>query len=88
MTVTRWSRAFIPTLKEAPVDAVAVSHTLLVRGGFIRQLSAGVYSLLPLAVRSLTRIEAIVREEMNGIGGQEFRLPALHPAEVWRLSGR
>jgi prolyl-tRNA synthetase len=88
MTVTRWSRAFIPTLKEAPADAVAVSHRLLVRAGFVRQLAAGVYSYLPLAIRSLAKIEAIVRREMNRIGGQEFRLPALHPAEIWRRSGR
>src|SRR4051794_37755863 len=88
MTVTRWSRAFIPTLKEAPVDAVAASHQLLVRAAFIRQLAAGVYSYLPLAMRSLARIETIIRQEMDAIGGQEFRLPALHPAEIWRQSGR
>jgi prolyl-tRNA synthetase len=88
MTVRRMSRAFVPTLKEAPVDAVAVSHQLLVRGGFIRQLAAGIYSYLPLAMRSLGKIEAIIREEMDRIGGQEFRLPALHPAEIWRQSGR
>jgi prolyl-tRNA synthetase len=88
MTVTRWSRAFVPTLKDAPVDAVAVSHKLLVRGGFVRQLAAGIYSYLPLAMRSLGKIEAIVREEMDAIGGQEFRLPALHPAEIWKQSGR
>jgi len=88
MTVTRWSRAFIPTLKEAPVDAVAVSHTLLVRAGFIRQLATGVYSYLPLAVRCLAKIEAIVRQELDAVGGLEFRLPALHPAEIWRQSGR
>ena len=88
MTVTRMSRAFIPTLKDAPVDAVAVSHQLLVRGGFIRQLAAGIYSYLPLALRSLAKIETVVREEMDRIGGQEFRLPALHPAEIWRQSGR
>jgi prolyl-tRNA synthetase len=88
MTVTRWSRAFIPTLKDAPVDAVAVSHRLLVRGGLVRQLAAGIYSYLPLAMRSLANIETIIREEMDRIGGQEFRLPALHPAEIWRQSGR
>src|SRR6266516_899167 len=88
MTVTRWSRAFIPTLKEAPVDAVAVSHHLLVRGAFVRQLAAGIYSYLPLAMRTLAKVEAIIREEMDRIGGQEFRLPALHPAEIWRRSGR
>ncbi len=88
MTVTRWSRAFVPTLKDAPVDAVAVSHKLLVRGGFVRQLAAGIYSYLPLAMRSLAKVEAIVREEMDAIGGLEFRLPALHPAEIWKQSGR
>jgi prolyl-tRNA synthetase len=88
MTARRMSRSFVPTLKEAPVDAIAVSHRLLVRGGFIRQLAAGIYSYLPLAIRSLGKIEAIVREEMERIGGQEFRLPALHPAEIWRQSGR
>ena len=88
MTVTRMSRAFIPTLKDAPVEAVAVSHQLLVRAGFIRQLAAGIYSSLPLALRSLVKIETIVRVEMDRIGGHEFRLPALHPAEIWRQSGR
>ncbi|MCC7372763.1 MAG: proline--tRNA ligase [Chloroflexi bacterium] len=88
MTVSRWSRLFAPTLKEAPVDAVAVSHRLLVRAGFVRQLAAGIYSYLPLAIRTLAKVEAIIREEMERIGGQEFRLPALHPAEIWRQSGR
>src|SRR3954471_10218603 len=88
MTVTRWTQAFIPTLKDAPADAVAVSHQLLVRGGYIRQLAAGVYSYLPLAIRGLAKIEAIIRHEMDQIGGQEFRLPALQPAEIWRQSGR
>src|SRR6266542_220324 len=88
MGVTRFSQLFAPTLKEAPADATAVSHTLLVRAGFIRQLGAGLYSHLPLAMRTLARIEAIVREEMAAIGGQEFRLPALHPADLWRETGR
>ena len=88
MGVTRFSQLFAPTLKEAPADATAVSHALLVRAGFIRQLGAGLYSHLPLAMRTLGRIEAIVREEMGAIGGQEFRLPALHPAELWRETGR
>jgi len=87
-TVARFSQLFIPTLKEAPADAQVVSHKLLVRGGFIRQLGAGIYDYLPLAKRSLTRIEAIIREEMAAIGGQEFYLPALHPAEIWKESGR
>jgi len=84
----RWSKAFIPTLRDDPADAEAVSHKLLVRAGFVRQLMAGVYSLLPLALRVSTKISAIVREEMNRIGGQEFRLPAIHPAEIWERSGR
>ncbi|HET9594741.1 MAG TPA: proline--tRNA ligase [Anaeromyxobacteraceae bacterium] len=84
----RFSQLFIPTLKEAPADAQVVSHKLLVRAGFIRQLGAGIYDHLPLARRTLSRIEAIVREEMDAIGGQEFHLPALHPAEPWKESGR
>jgi prolyl-tRNA synthetase len=88
MHVVRYSQAFIPTLKEAPADAQVASHKLLVRAGFIRQLGAGIYDYLPLAKRSLNKIEAIVREEMDAIGGQEFYLPALHPAEIWKESGR
>jgi prolyl-tRNA synthetase len=88
MHAVRFSQAFIPTLKEAPADAQVASHKLLVRGGFIRQLGAGIYDYLPLAKRSLNKIEAIVREEMGAIGGQEFFLPALHPAEIWKESGR
>src|SRR5512142_761580 len=88
MHVVRYSQAFIPTLKEAPADAQVASHKLLVRAGFIRQLGAGIYDYLPLARRSLARIERIVREEMDGIGAQEFHLPALHPAEIWKESGR
>ncbi|ABC83711.1 proline--tRNA ligase [Anaeromyxobacter dehalogenans] len=88
MHAVRYTQAFIPTLKEAPADAQVASHKLLVRAGFIRQLGAGIYDYLPLAKRSLTKIEAIVREEMNAIGGQEFFLPALHPAEIWKESGR
>ncbi|HYD42552.1 MAG TPA: proline--tRNA ligase [Anaeromyxobacter sp.] len=88
MRIVRSSQAFIPTLKEAPADAQVASHKLLVRAGFIRQLGAGIYDYLPLAKRSLNKIEAIVREEMDAIGGQEFYLPALHPAEIWKESGR
>ena len=84
----RVSASFIPTLRDDPADAEAPSHKLLVRAGFIRQLAAGVYSLLPLGVRVCEKIERIVRQEMNRIGGQEFRLPALHPAELWQRSGR
>jgi len=84
----RWSTAFIPTLRDDPADAEAVSHRLLVRAGFVRQLTAGVYSLLPLGFRVAQKVTAIVREEMERIGAQEFRLPALHPGEVWKRSGR
>src|SRR5215469_13591224 len=84
----RWSRMFIPTLRENPADAEVVSHRLLVRAGYIRQLTAGVYSLLPLAERVRLKVIGIIREEMNRVGAQEFLLPALHPAEIWKESGR
>jgi prolyl-tRNA synthetase len=84
----RWSKLFIPTLRENPAEAEVVSHQLLLRGGYIRQLSAGVYNYLFLAQRSLLKIQRIIREEMNAIGGQEMLLPALHPAELWQESGR
>lgn len=84
----RWSQYFIPTLREEPADAEVVSHKLLLRAGMIRQLSAGIYSYLPLAQRSLQKIERIIREEMNAIGGQEFFLPALNPREIWEETGR
>jgi len=83
-----WSRLFIPTLRENPAEAEVISHQLLLRAGYIRQLSAGIYSYLFLAQRSLLKIQRIVREEMNAIGAQEMFLPALHPAEVWQESGR
>ncbi|HWG98833.1 MAG TPA: proline--tRNA ligase [Pilimelia sp.] len=84
----RWSRLHIPTLREDPAEADAPSHRLLLRAGFIRQLMAGHYSLLPLAVRVRAKVIKIIREELNRIGAQEFSLPALHPAEIWRKSGR
>ncbi|HLM55315.1 MAG TPA: proline--tRNA ligase, partial [Pyrinomonadaceae bacterium] len=84
----RWSQFFIPTLREDPADAEVVSHRLLLRAGYIRQLGAGVYSFLPLGWRVAQRAARIVREEMDRIGGQEFFLPALHPSEVWKESGR
>ena len=79
----RWSQAFIPTLRDDPADAEAVSHKLLLRAGFARQLMAGVYSLLPLGLRSFQKVEKIIREEMNGLGAQEFSLPSLHPKDLW-----
>jgi prolyl-tRNA synthetase len=84
----RWSNYFIPTLREDPADAEVISHKLLLRAGAIRQLSAGIYSLLPLGQRIAIKVMQILREEMNAIGGQEFFLPALHPAEIWQESGR
>ena len=83
-----WSQLFIPTLRENPAEAEVVSHQLLLRAGYIRQLSAGIYSYLFLAQRSLLKIQQIVRQEMDAIGAQEMFLPALHPAEVWQESGR
>src|SRR5271156_2994626 len=83
----RWSKLFIPTLREAPADAEVASHKFLLRAGYIRQLGAGIYSYLFLGQRSINKIQAIVREEMDRIG-QEFLLPALHPRELWEESGR
>jgi prolyl-tRNA synthetase len=84
----RWSQMHIPTLREDPADAGAASHRLLVRAGYIRQLSAGHYSLLPLAVRVRAKVIDIIRQEMNAIGAQELLLPTMHPEETWRRSGR
>ncbi len=84
----RWSRFFIPTLREDPADAEVVSHKLMLRAGLVRQLAAGIYSILPLGQRIELKVMQILREEMNAIGGQEFFLPALHPAEIWQESGR
>jgi len=84
----RWSQAFIPTLRDDPADAEAASHKLLVRAGFIRQLMAGVYSLLPMGRRVARKVEAVVRDEMERIGAQEFELPCLHPREIWERTGR
>src|SRR5713101_9641905 len=83
-----WSKLFIPTLRDDPAEAEVASHRLLLRAGYVRQLSAGIYSYLFLAQRALLKITQIVREEMDAIGGQEFYLPALNPAEVWQESGR
>jgi prolyl-tRNA synthetase len=84
----RWSQAFIPTLREVPAEAEVPSHQLLLRAGYIRQVAAGVYAYLFLAQKSFLKIAQIIREEMNRIGAQEFYLPALNPAELWRESGR
>jgi len=84
----RWSSLFIPTLRDAPAEADAVSHRLLVRGGFMRQLQSGHYSMLPLGWRVHQKVGEVIRQEMDGIGAQEFLLPAMHPASVWQASGR
>ena len=84
----RWSTMYIPTLREDPAEAGAPSHRLLLRAGYIRQLMAGHYTLLPLAVRVRLKVIQIIREEMNRIGGQEILMPIMHPAEVWQRSGR
>jgi prolyl-tRNA synthetase len=84
----RWSQMHIPTLREDPADAGAPSHRLLLRAGYIRQLMAGHYSLLPLGQRVRLKVIGIIREEMNRIGAQEILMPVMHPAEPWLLSGR
>jgi len=84
----RWTRTFIPTLREAPSDAESPSHKLMVRAGLIRQLSAGSYSYLPLGFRALRKAEAIVREEMDRAGAVELLMPSLHPPELWKETGR
>ena len=84
----RWSSLFVPTLRDAPAEAEAVSHRLLARGGFMRQLQSGHYSMLPLGWRVHQKVAAVIRQEMDGIGAQEFLLPAMHPASIWQASGR
>src|SRR6185437_2711397 len=83
----RWSRLFVPTLREAPSDAEVASHKFLLRAGYVRQLGAGIYSYLFLGQRSINKIIRVVREEMDRIG-QEFLLPGIMPAEIWEQSGR
>ncbi|MFC2133050.1 proline--tRNA ligase [Bacteroidota bacterium] len=84
----RFSSSFIPTLKEAPSDALIPSHILMIRAGLVRMVSAGIYSFLPIGYKIIRQISEIVREEMNAIGGQEFHLPALNPRELWEKTGR
>ncbi len=84
----RWSHCFVPTLKEVPADAEIVSHQLLLRAGLVRKLAGGLYTFLPLGVRVLRKVEAIVREEMNRAGALEVLMPALQPPEIWQASGR
>ncbi|MDA8210234.1 MAG: proline--tRNA ligase, partial [Actinomycetota bacterium] len=84
----RMTRLVAKTLREAPADAEAISHRLLVRAGYIRRISSGVYSYLPLGFRVLRKIESIVREEFDAAGAQELLLPALQPIELWEETGR
>src|SRR5947209_19825683 len=86
--IHRASQLFLPTLRDDPADAEAVSHKLLVRGGFIRQVSAGIWTLMPLGWRVHRKVEQIIRDEMDAIGGQEMLMPVLTPAELWETTGR
>src|SRR5437667_12483634 len=86
--IARASQLFLRTLRDDPADAEAASHRLLVRGGYIRQVSAGVWTFLPLGWRVHEKIVQIIREEMNAIGGQEMLMPVLTPAELWETTGR
>ena len=88
MNSMKLSQYYLPTLKEVPSDASVPSHILMVRAGMIRQLTAGVYSYLPLGLRVFRKIEQVIREEMDAIGGNEFYLPALAPNELWHETGR
>ncbi|MBF0188425.1 MAG: proline--tRNA ligase [Magnetococcales bacterium] len=84
----RFSRVLIPTVKETPSETQVISHTLMIRSGLIRQLSAGIYTWLPIGLRVLRKVENIVREEMDAAGAQEVLMPAVQPSELWRESGR
>lgn len=86
--MTRLSSYLLPTLKDAPADAEAVSHKLMVRAGLIRQVGAGIWSYLPAGLRVIRKVEAIIREEMEAIGAHEVQLPVMQPAELWRRTGR
>lgn len=83
-----WSKFYIPTVKEIPLGVEALSHQFLVRAGLVQMLTSGVYSYLPLGLRVLKRVEAIIREEMNSAGATELLLPSLHPIELWKETGR
>jgi prolyl-tRNA synthetase len=83
-----FSKMFIPTLREVPADAEAISHILMLRAGYVRQLASGLYMYLPLGLRVINKINNVLKEEMNSIGGQEISLPVLHPAEIWQQTGR
>src|SRR5438093_6994080 len=84
----RLAKSLVPTLREDPADAEALSHKLMLRAGLIRQLAAGIYVYLPIGHRVHEKVSNIIREEMNAIGGQEITMPVLQPAELWQKSGR
>jgi len=84
----KWSCYLIPTIKEVPAGTEAISHQLLLRAGLVHMLTSGVYSYLPLGLRTLSKIEAIIREEMNAAGAHELLMPAIHPLEIWQQTGR
>src|SRR6266436_2199799 len=84
----RVSKFLLPTFRETPADAETLSHQLMLRAGMIRKLATGIYTWLPLGLRTLRKVEAIVREEMNRAGAQELLMPAVQPAELWQESGR
>ena len=86
--MTRLSSYFWPTLRDDPADAEALSHRLMVRAGLVRQLGAGIWTWLPAGYRSVTKVEAIIREEIDAIGGQEMLIPVLQPADPWKRTGR
>jgi len=86
--MSRWTQAFVPTLKEVPAEAQVVSHVYLLRAGYMRKVAAGIYSFLPLGWRVIKKVEDIIREEMNRAGAQEILMPAAVPAELWQESGR
>src|SRR5690606_27073332 len=84
----RISKLFLPTLREIPADATVISHQLMLRAGLIRKVASGIYTFLPLGLRVIKKISAIIEEEMNRAGGQEILMPMVQPAELWRESGR
>src|SRR5438045_9796906 len=84
----RLSHLFFTSLRDDPVEAEMASHRLLLRAGYVRQLGSGIYSLLPLGFRVARRVEQVVREEMDRIGSQELEMPVVHPADLWKESGR
>ncbi len=84
----RYSKLFLPTLKESPAEAEVVSHKLMIRAGMIRKVASGLYTYLPLGLRAIRKVEQIIREEMNRAGAQELLMPMVQPAELWQESGR